>query len=462
MRAALLLVLAVQGLVIRADAQPVIHVTPSEFIEGQPVQVDVTGLEPGQRIDLQASQFLAAYPAGEEIFRGSATFLADEHGRINTRIAQPLPGSSYDRPDPSGLFWSMRPHRSPGSSSSVNEPTDRSGPARGTVLLEARDSGRTIASAIARVGGAATDVEVREVRDLGVTGVWARNKAPERQPAIIFLGGSEGGLFTARWAAPLLASHGYSVLGLAYFQGEEPALAELPPNLELIPLERLSLARDWLSNQPGVDSSRIAVVGVSKGAEMALVASAYFPWVTAVGAFAPSHVVWEGVPAGDTDRSAGSSWTFEGRPLPFVRWSRAAEFRADRARASSGSSRLTEVHLESLVTYSGDIAAAFIPVERSRAAFFIAAGIDDGMWPAAFSAELIRQRLEERRPARPAIFEIHPTGHLVLGTGWAPTTQFQRSTGRLQGGNPRLDAAAQQIIWPAFLKFLEENLRTGN
>jgi dienelactone hydrolase len=330
----------------------------------------------------------------------------------------------------------------------------------GLVLIEAEVNGQVVARTEVRLRPAAAGVIVREVRDRNVTGVFAQSRTAGRQPAIIVLGGSEGGLFTARWAAPLLASRGYAVLGLGYFQGDEPALSALPINLENIRMETLEHARDWLARQPGVDANRVAVVGVSKGAEMALVSATLYPWVAAVGAFAPTHVIWEGIPPPDQpDRAAGSSWTYKGVPLPFVRWSRAAEQRINLVRTSTGSARLVEPHLESLVQFAGDIPAAVIPVERSRAAIFIAAGMDDGMWPAAYSAARLRERLGRRDPGLPAVFEIHPTGHLVLGSGWGPTTQFQKPRGRLQGGNAGLDAQAQLAIWPTFLTFLDEHFR---
>lgn len=92
---------------------------------------------------------------------------------------------------------------------------------------------------------------------------------------------------------------------------------------------------------------------------------------------------------------------------------------------------------------------------------FVAAGTDDGMWPAAYSAERLRERLSRRDPGLPSVVEIHTTGHLVMGSGWGPTTQFQRSRGRLQGGNAALDAQAQRAIWPAFLHFLDEHFRSA-
>jgi dienelactone hydrolase len=444
------------GALSSAYAQPTIQVTPSDVVEGRPVHVVASGFDPGQIVTIRATRAWAAYPAGEDLYRSAASFVADERGAIDLRTDVPLAGSSYQVADPAGIFWSMIRQQ--------QARTDQSGhPVPGVVQIEAETNGLVVARAEARLRLAAADVTVREVREPDVAGVFAQGRRPGRQPAIIVLGGSEGGLFTARWAAPILASHGYAVLGLGYFQGDEPVLSTLPANLEKIPLETLERARDWLARQDGVDASRIAMVGVSKGAELALVSATLFPWVAAVGAFAPSHVVWEGIPARDQqDRAAGSSWTYREVALPYVRWSRGAEQRGDFTRQATGSSRLVEPHLESLALFAGDVPAATIAIERSRAALFIAAGMDDGMWPSAYSAERLRERLSRRGSGTPSVFEIHPTGHLVMGTGWAPTTQFQRSRGRLQGGNAALDAKAQSSIWPAFLQFLDEHFRAAS
>ena len=299
---------------------------------------------------------------------------------------------------------------------------------------------------------------VREVREGGVVGVYAAPAGSVRRPAVIVLGGSEGGLFTVRSMAPLLASHGYAVLGLGYFRGREPGLSTLPPTLEDIPLETLEAGRRWLLAQPGVVADRLALVGVSKGAELALLGAAAYTWIDAVAAFAPSHVVWEGIAPAPSTRGLRSSWTLAGRPLPFVPWSLPAEQRGDRIRLLTGSSRLTDAHLESLAEASDAIAPATIPVERSRAAMLLVAGIDDAMWPSAHAAGQIEARLARARPPRSAQVEYLATGHQVLGTGWAPTTAFQRGAGRLQGGNAALDAAAQAQGWTRLLAFLSRHL----
>ena len=84
-----------------------------------------------------------------------------------------------------------------------------------------------------------------------------------RRPAVLVLGGSEGGLPGGLLPA-LLASSGYPALGVAYFG--EPGL---PQTLSRIPLEYFAGALRWLARQPGVNPARIAVLGVSRGSEAA-------------------------------------------------------------------------------------------------------------------------------------------------------------------------------------------------
>src|SRR5436190_8911503 len=113
---------------------------------------------------------------------------------------------------------------------------------------------------------------------------------PGRRPAMLVLGGSEGGLTSGAAGARLLAAQGYSALGLAYFQAPG-----LPSTLENIPLEYFMRAIDWLAQQPSVDPRRIGVLGGSKGAEMALLLASRDRRLKAVVAAAPSSVVWAGV-----------------------------------------------------------------------------------------------------------------------------------------------------------------------
>lgn len=75
----------------------------------------------------------------------------------------------------------------------------------------------------------------------------------KRHPAIVVLGGSEGGLHDDQ--ARLMAAHGYAALALAYF-GVDP----LPSKLTAIPVEMVSRGIDWLVARPEVDGARIGLL----------------------------------------------------------------------------------------------------------------------------------------------------------------------------------------------------------
>src|ERR1700712_843342 len=102
---------------------------------------------------------------------------------------------------------------------------------------------RTEASAIA-----ASEPVVRHVAEHGLVGdlYVSPMVGTRRLPAIIELGGSEGGIGTGAAAdAKALASHGYVVLQLAYF--DAPGLQK---ELGLVPIEYFGTAIAWLGAQP--------------------------------------------------------------------------------------------------------------------------------------------------------------------------------------------------------------------
>ncbi len=130
----------------------------------------------------------------------------------------------------------------------------------------------------------------RTVEEDGLVGTLFSPSTPGPHPAVITLGGAGGGL--SEGGAKTLASEGYAALALAYF-GVDP----LPPELVEIPLEYFERAIAWLQAQPEVDASRLAVVGDSKGAELGLLLGATYPKdIKAVVGYAPSAVVWQGIP----------------------------------------------------------------------------------------------------------------------------------------------------------------------
>jgi acetyl esterase/lipase len=330
--------------------------------------IRVTGLAPLQPVTIRA----ALTDSAGEAFTSTARFVPHSDGIVDT--SRSVANGSYEGIDPMGLFWSL---------------TGKGGaqwPVTGAVettidVLDEKD--HLLASARIRRRIIPEDVKVRELRhpDSTLVGRFYEHSGGKR-PALLTLTGSNGGIDPTM--APFLASRGYNVLALAYYHFEG-----VSENLIEIPLETFREGLRWLAAQPSVDSQRIGIVGISKGAEAALLTASYFPeGVRAVAAFVPTSVVWEGADArarfgGDAhfDAPGRSSWSLRGKPVPFVRKTVSAE-------------RLANRPVAFLDEYEPPIRrpldpATVIPVEHIRGAIFLAASGDDLVWPSLAMARQI-------------------------------------------------------------------------
>jgi len=199
------------------------------------------------------------------------------------------------------------------------------------------------------------------------------------RPAILLLGGSEGGIGTGMTSrAKDLQKLGFSVLSLSYFRG--PGQND---KLELIPLEYFDKAIVWLKEKEGVDPERLAVFGGSKGAEAALVIASRHPELKAVIAGMPSNVVWAGVDwnFGQTD----SSWSEGGKPVPHLPY---GEF--------SWGKDIAAMYRDSLKQLS-KYPDAVIKIENSTAPVLLICGEEDTLWPSCQMARSVRKRAQSRR-----------------------------------------------------------------
>jgi hypothetical protein len=246
--------------------------------------------------------------------------------------------------------------------------------------------------------------------------------------------------------APCLATAGFDVLALGYFHGEG-----LPESLIEIPLESFRDALVWMAQRLATDPARMGIVGVSKGAEAALLTASYFPeHVGAVAALVPTHVVWEGADARARfgadphfDSPGRSSWSLAGKPLPFVR-KRISPERL--ARRPGPFLDMYEPALEGVV----DPGTA-IPVERIAGAVFMASAGDDLVWPSRRMALQVEQRLAERRPQGAVeLWEYALSGHVLSPPGLP--------VGTMLGGTRAENARASGDAWSRLRAFLARSL----
>lgn len=134
-----------------------------------------------------------------------------------------------------------------------------------------------------------------------------------KQALIVGLGGSEGG---NAWASEhwkevreQFLAKGYAFLALGYF-----GAPGTPKLLDRIALDDVYAAIKVAAAHPGVNPDKIAIVGGSRGGDLALLLGAYYPDIRCVVALVPSHVAFPG----NTPHLSTSAWKYQGQDLPFV------------------------------------------------------------------------------------------------------------------------------------------------
>jgi len=356
------------------------EIAAKTFLIDEPVPVVVTGLPPNSSVTLRAHN---------DEWASKVDFTADANGVVTP-------------PDPMRLFWSAER-----TSRTTSHPEDWT--------LTAEVEGKVVATTDIKRLAVAPDVKITHVRDRGLFGDLYEPAGEGKHPAVLVLGGSGGGLPPASGAPGGLASRGYVVFSLAYF-GEEG----LPRALEYIPLEYFDKAVTWLMSQPSVDPTRVAILGTSRGGELALILGSIMPRIKAVIAYVPSDVVY----AGCCDRRGIPAWTIRGRAL----------------------------------------ALAPIQVENIHGAILLISGRDDGVWPSSRMSEEIVARLQRNHFAFPYKHLTYDHAGHGIGRPFTSTMEINATrhplTGRIirLGGTPEGTARARADSWSQMLDFLKANL----
>lgn len=288
-----------------------------------------------------------------------------------------------------------------------------------------------------------------------MVGTLFRPSGSTPSPAVIALGGAGGGLSDG--GAENLASEGFAALALSYF-GVPP----LPRELVEIPLEYFERALAWLRAQPGVDAERVAVVGNSKGAELALLLGAVYPEdVGAVVGYAPSPLVWQGITFDREVYYGGprSPWSFRGIPVPFVPLPRPLPSELVRITGSFFDGRAVSGRpfYERALASRTAMEAAAIAVEKINGPVMLISGTGDELWPSTRFATMTIERLEAHGHPFPHEHLVYKgAGHLITLPGYEPEQGWVRRV--KLGGTPEANEHANTDSWPRVLGFLKQSL----
>lgn len=272
-----------------------------------------------------------------------------------------------------------------------------------------------------------------------------------KHPAILLLGGSEGG-DTMKRVAPRFTQYGYVAASVAYFG--EPGL---PQSLENVPVETIGKALDDIAKRSDVDPNRIAILGGSKGGELALLAGSLFPQIHAVIADVPSPFAWQGIPSGAADPPT-SSWSYRGKPLPYVAYTPAMGMQFQNAFVQHAPLHLRVAYDDAMRVNANEIAPAMFRLENIHGPVLLLAADDDQLWDSPAQSQLAIDYLRAHHHPYADQYVHYPgAGHLFL---FASQTQVPMGPFTLLlGGGPQMNMAAQLSAWQSIGAFLAGALR---
>jgi dienelactone hydrolase len=274
----------------------------------------------------------------------------------------------------------------------------------------------------------ADGIERVALHDGALRGTLFLPSGKDRHPGVLVLGGSEGGMPARR--AAWLASHGFAALALAYFRYDD-----LPKELAAIPLEYFGQALNWMGRRPEIASGRIAVMGVSRGAELALQLGSMFPAIKAVVAYAPANMR---NPACCGFTSAPYAWTWNGAGLAFR-------------------------PVRSMLSQSLEMRAV-IDVELTEGPILLISGDSDRIWPSSSMADSIVARLKQFHFAQNVEHLKYPhAGHAAgrpeIVPAWQGLTKNPTSGREAEmGGTPKGNAESSLDAIPKAIDFLQQSL----
>ncbi len=418
---------------------PILRADPVVGRVDIPVHLTVSGLLAKQLVRITATSRTST----DRALLSYAIFRADDSGNIDLSTAKPIDGT-YSKADGMGLFWSMAPQPVPVELWRLLDLQPFRPPEPWTVHLEVapEQGGAALAKLNVTRLYAAGGVRLLDVHDDGLVGKLALPaQGGTSHAGVILLGGSEGGFDEG--GAALLASHGYMVLSLAYFDVEGS-----PPELVGIPVESCIKALEWLQGRPEIDRMRIAIIGRSRGTELALLAASLRPEVRSVVAIGPSSVVWGGIP-----RSSGAgpvaAWTYDGKPLPYLSANASSELMQEFYAKGPLQSRLYDF----LFSNREAVEQATIPIERIKGQVLLISGKEDRVWGSPIMAQRIMDRAERfNRADSFRNISYEGAGHNIREP-YRPTPAQWRL-----GGTTEAHAQAEQDSWREILAFLARTL----
>lgn len=373
----------------------------------EPINISVTGIQPGQVITLHLIKKLN----GERYLASKASYTADQEGIVDLGRQSPVQGS-YQGVDRMGLFWSMEPvHLTEEMKCYIDqyqpsEPCDELAPQVSVVLLEMADI--IVAHQAITRQWMSNDIEKHSIQEEELIGSFFYHNDRKPRPAIIVLGGSEGGINEK--TAALLASHGFSVLAVAYF-----GIEKRQKQLREIPIEYVESALNWIKGRREVQAGGIGIHGTSRGSELALWSATLFPGIMATVSLNGSAVSFCGIVPWTEEPTLPPAWTYQGQPLPYLQPDNPIELalacKEMWVNRKGNPLRLWHDGLSKNVEL---LEKATIPLEKVHGELLMVSGLEDESWDSAtLSALGFNRKIQAYPSGRSKHLKYEGAGHYI-------------------------------------------------
>ncbi|KAM6459430.1 bile acid-CoA:amino acid N-acyltransferase isoform 1-T1 [Liasis olivaceus] len=433
-RIGLCLSITVEGSRYSQELAAMVHlsVTPEVSLADSSVKIYASGLAPSQLVTLYAS---LTDERGVK-FAARAFYQANQNGEVDVAQASAL-GGNYTGVWPMGLFYCLKAEKMfqrlikrdvTGSPFYVQISLFNS-----SVILPLPTE-EPLATCTVERWYAAPGVERIPVKSGRVRGALFLPPGPGPVPGLIDMFGGAGGLIEFR--AGLLASKGFAVLALAFF-----AYDDLPQRLDVVDLEYFEEASRLLLKHPKVRGPGLGVIGLSKGAEVALAMGTFLKEIVAA--------VCINGPTSMNDEPLH----FRDINIPAVPY-------------SSEKVIINEMGLMSSFSVMGDPLdavhqASAIPVEKAQGHILFVVGEADQCLNSKGFVEAALARAKKYGRTNCSLLSYPGAGHMIEAPG-SPVCFISCIRGSplptVWGGEMKPHAEAEEHSWEEVLKFFELHL----
>ena len=259
--------------------------------------------------------------------------------------------------------------------------------------------------------------------------------------ALICFSGSDGGIELARTLAGAFQAQGLTTLALAYVLEEG-----LPKQFSAVPIDTLEAAAKRLHD---MGYEKVGLWGISKGAELALVAGSLLPGlVNAVVAVSPMNTVCQGfVKDKGISFIKGSGWSFHGKELPYSPYGM-EKFPMGQILKKSIKLRDVSMYDLYLPLVENPNPEAVIAVEKITGPILLISSKMDNMWSSEPAAKQIMKRLQEHDfPYSYQHLSYDYGGHMFVPMELPQIKFFKGDRGKNKEGghNARMDSLEKTL-----------------